>query len=109
MSDLKARVQGIDPNIKARDIKALAGQSNNIYETIQIISTRAKQLAVEMKEELHGKLEEFAITTDAIEEFHENKEQIEISKFYERLPNPVVIATEEFINSELEYKHKENN
>ncbi|HPK09719.1 MAG TPA: DNA-directed RNA polymerase subunit omega [Saprospiraceae bacterium] len=108
MSDLKARVQSIDPNVKARDIRSLAGQTGNIYESLAVISNRARQISSEMREELHSKLEEFAITTEAIEEFHENKEQIEISKFYERLPNPVVIATEEFINGELEYRFKEN-
>ncbi len=107
MSDLKARVQNIDPNIQARDIKSLAEKTSTIYESLSIITKRAKQLSVDLKQELHGKLDEFAVTTDAIEEFHENKEQIEISKFYERLPNPVIIATNEFLEDQLEHRYKE--
>jgi len=63
-------------------------------------------LSQDLKQELHSKLEEFASTTDAIEEIHENKEQIEISKFYERLPNPAIIALNEYMNGELEYRYK---
>ena len=60
-----------------------------------------------MKEELHAKLEEFAVHSDTIEEIHENKEQIEISKFYERMPNPVVIATEEYLDGKIEHRYKD--
>jgi len=63
-------------------------------------------LSKDIKHELHKKLEEFAVTPDAIEEIHENKEQIEISKFYERLPNPTVIATGEFLRGELEFRYR---
>lgn len=106
MTDIKSKVQGIDPNIRARDIKGLASKRGNLYETLNIISKRATQVAVDVKNELHKKLEEFAVTSDTIEEVHENKEQIEISKFYERLPNPVVIATEEYLNGELEFRYR---
>jgi len=106
MTDIKNKVQGIDPNVKARDVEDLADRSNNIYETLNIISKRANLLSGDIKTELHSKLEEFAVTTDTIEEIQENKEQIEISKFYERLPNPTVIATEEFIEGKLEYKYR---
>jgi DNA-directed RNA polymerase subunit K/omega len=107
MTDIKGKVQGLNPNVKARDIKGLAATSGNIYEAIAIVSKRAKQLAVDIKNELHQKLEEFAVVSDTIEEIHENKEQIEISKFYERLPNAPIIATEEYMNEELTHEYKE--
>lgn len=105
MSDIKTKVQGLDPNVKARDIDNLASDTGNVYEALAIITKRSKQLSVDLKHELHQKLEEFAVATDAIEEVSENKEQIEISKFYERLPNPVVIATEEYLNGELYHRY----
>jgi DNA-directed RNA polymerase subunit K/omega len=107
MSDIKNKVQGLDPNVRARDVHAMANQTANIYETLNIISKRARQLAVDLKHELNTKLEEFAVSSDTIEEITENKEQIEISKFYERLPNPVIIATEEFLNDELYYRYND--
>jgi DNA-directed RNA polymerase subunit K/omega len=105
-SDIKSKVQGLDPNIKARDIKSISAQTSNIYESIVVITRRAEQISVEIKNELHGKLDEFASTSETIEEVLENKEQIEISKFYERLPNPAIIATEEFLNNELEFEYR---
>jgi DNA-directed RNA polymerase subunit K/omega len=109
MNDLKTRVQGIDPNLEGKDMENFVSKTQNVYETLEIISKRANQLAVDLKEELHQKLDEFAVTTDAIEEIHENKEQIEISKFYERLPNPAVIATNEYLNGQLsvEYRNRD--
>ena len=107
MSDIKTKVQGLDPNIKSRDIGEMAGKTQNIYEGLAIISKRARQLAVDIKHELHQKLEEFAISSDTIEEISENKEQIEISKFYERLPNPVLIATEEYLRDELYFRYSD--
>jgi len=84
--------------------KRIADTTGNIYEVLNIVARRAKALSQDLKQELHSKLDEFATTTDAIEEVHENKEQIEISKFYERLPNPAIIAYNEYINGELEYR-----
>ncbi|HMO39303.1 MAG TPA: DNA-directed RNA polymerase subunit omega [Saprospiraceae bacterium] len=107
MSDIKNKVQGLDPNVRARDVKNLAETTGNIYEVLSIITKRAKQLNVDIKYELHNKLEEFAVSTDTIEEINENKEQIEISKFYERLPNPVIIAAEEYMNGELYYRYND--
>jgi len=106
MTDIKSKVQGIEANCQARNIKDFSEPTKNIYEAINIIDKRAKQLAVDIKEELHNKLEEFAVQTDTIEEIHENKEQIEISKFYERMPNPALISTNEFLNDNLEYRYK---
>lgn len=107
MSDIKSKVQGLEPSIQARDILQMVGETQNVYEALNIISKRATQIAVDLKQELHNKLEEFAVTSDTIEEIHENKEQIEISKFYERLPNPVTIATEEYLQGELHHHYKE--
>jgi len=105
MADLKNRVQGIEANVQARDIKGFT-KGNNIYEVLAVVSKRARILNVDMKHELHSKLDEFAMSTDTIEEMLENKEQVEISKFYERLPNPVLIATHEYLNDELEYVNR---
>ena len=107
MSDIKTKVQGLDPNIRARDVAGLAEATGNIYEALAIISKRANLLSVDLKHELHNKLEEFAVSSDTIEEIHENKEQIEISKFYERLPNPVIIAMNEYTSDELHYRYNE--
>ena len=106
MADIKTRVQGLDPNVKARDLADLSGSVGNIYQAIAIIERRASKLNIDIKHELHGKLEEFAIVTDRIEEIQENKEQIEISKFYEKLPNPTIIATEEYIDEKLEVEDR---
>ena len=107
MSDIKTRVQGLDPNIRARNIKEVVKDTGNIYEALAIVTKRSKQLAVDLKHELHQKLEEFAVSSDTIEEINENKEQIEISKFYERLPNPVIIAMDEYGNGELFHKYND--
>lgn len=107
MSDLRNKVQGVNPDLKAQDIKAFADKAENIYEAINIIAKRARFLSHDLKAELNGKLEEFAVTSDRIEEILENKEQIEISKFYERLPSPSVIATDEFLNDQLEFRYRD--
>ena len=107
MTDIKNQVQSIDANTKARDIHGLIESTSNIYETLAIITKRSKQLAVDIKQELHGKLEEFAVTSETIEEIQENKEQIEISKFYEKLPNPTLIATEEYLEGRLESRKRD--
>lgn len=78
---------------------------NNIYEAVAVIAKRSNQIAVEMKEELSRKLQEFASYTDNLEEIFENREQIEISKFYERIPKPVLIATQEFEESRIYFRN----
>ncbi|HFA48736.1 MAG TPA: DNA-directed RNA polymerase subunit omega [Bacteroidetes bacterium] len=107
MADIKTKAQGLDPNLKARDIVEMVKQTGNIYETLAIITKRSRQLAIDLKHELHNKLEEFAVSSDTIEEITENKEQIEISKFYEKLPSPTVIATEEYLNGEIHYHYND--
>lgn len=107
MSDIKARAQGLSPDTTARDIQRVVDQTGNIYESLAIVSRRARQLAVDLKHELDQKLEEFAEVTDTIEEVVENKEQIEISKFYEKLPNPVLIGMREYLDGELYHRYNE--
>lgn len=107
MSNIKSLASAMDPNVKARDIKDMASRSSNIYESIAIISKRARQLSAELKRELHDKLEEFVVVTETIEEIHENKEQIEISRSYEKMAGPTILATEEFINGDLEWRYPE--
>jgi DNA-directed RNA polymerase subunit K/omega len=107
MNSIKNLANAIDPNVKARDIKEMASRTNNIYESITIISKRARQLSAELKRELHDKLEEFVVVTETIEEIHENKEQIEISRSYEKMASPTLLATEEFLNSDLEWRYPE--
>lgn len=87
------------------DIKAVTG---NLYESIAIIAKRANQINISMKEELHNKLEEFASHTDSLEEIHENKEQIEISKAYEKMPNAAILATQEFFDNKIYYRKNED-
>ncbi len=80
--------------------------TGNIYETVAILSKRANQIAAEMKEELNKKIEEFAVNAnDSLEEVFENREQIEIAKFYERLPKPTLIAIHEFLHDEIYYRN----
>ena len=87
-----------------RDRKDLEKNTENIYETVMICSKRANQISVEIKQELNAKLEEFASYTDNLEEVFENREQIEISKFYERLPKPTLIALKEFEEGKIYYR-----
>jgi len=106
MTSIKDKAQGIHSSLSAQDIKGLASETENIYKSLVVMSRRARQLGVTLKHELTGKLEEFAVTAEAIEEVTENKEQIEISKFYERLPNPALIALTEYKNGDLVYEDR---
>lgn len=88
-----------------RNMEDLWQETGNVYETVAIIGKRANQIAVEIKQELSKKLQEFASYTDNLEEVFENREQIEISRFYERLPKPTLIATEEFIDGNVYFRN----
>lgn len=88
-----------------RDFPELEEQTGNIYESITIIGKRSKQIQKEIKEELDKKLKEFASYTDNLEEIFENREQIEISKFYERLPKPTLIAIKEFLEEKVYFRN----
>jgi DNA-directed RNA polymerase subunit K/omega len=90
-----------------RDLNQLDKETNNIYQTVMIVAKRANQISVEVKQELNRKLEEFAYYTDNLEEVFENREQIEISKYYERLPKPTLIATQEFLDDDIYYRMAE--
>ncbi len=97
----KTKITQISPFIETQNLEAMAKQSGNVYQAIFTISKRANQISKEIKEELHAKLEDFASHTDNLEEIHENREQIEISKFYEKLPHASILATKEYLNNEL--------
>ena len=103
MLDFK-KVKAPNNTITRNPAKLAEKADNNIYEAVAIIAKRSNQIAVEMKEELSRKLQEFASCTDNLEEIFENREQIEISKFYERLPKPVLIATQEFEDGKIYFR-----
>lgn len=92
-------------NTVTRDIVALCEDTGNIYETVEIIARRANQIGGEMKHDLDKKLQEFATTTDNLDEVFENREQIEISRYYERLPKATLIAADEFSNGRVYYRN----
>ena len=94
-------------SIITRNLADISTEGGNVYEAISIISKRANQLSIKLKEELADKLAEFATTVDNLEEVFENREQIEISKQYERQPKPTSQAIEEFIAGELHYETPE--
>jgi DNA-directed RNA polymerase subunit K/omega len=87
-----------------RDVEKLAEPTGNVYESLVIISKRSRQISTKIKEELNNKLADFASTVDNLEEIFENREQIEISKFYERMPKPSTLATEEFIEGKIMFR-----
>ena len=81
--------------------------TGNIYEAISVIARRAEQINTEIRKELNDKLEEFATYNDSLEEIFENKEQIEVSKFYEKLPKPHALAVQEWLNEKIYYRNTE--
>jgi DNA-directed RNA polymerase subunit K/omega len=99
--------QNVPSTTVARDLRKLEKGTDNIYESIAIISKRANQIGAQLKEELHAKLDEFNNDNDTLEEVFENREQIEISMQYERLPKPSLIATEEFLAEKIHFRNPE--
>ncbi len=95
---------GVNPLVETRDVVAMKHKTGNLYESITVIARRANQISVNLKEELHKRLDEFNIITDTLDEVNENKEQIEVSRQYERVANPALQATTEFFNDEIYYK-----
>ncbi len=87
------------------DLVKMAEKTGNIYETVAIISKRANQISSEMKSDLEKKLQEFASMTDNLEEISENREQIEISRYYEKLPKATLIATQEYLEDKLAFRN----
>lgn len=93
--------------IETENVEEMANRAGNLYEAVAIIARRSNQISLELKSELHSKLEDFATSIDNLEEVHENREQIEISKAYERLPHPTLIAAHEFANGNLSVTYRE--
>ena len=91
-----------------RCLKELESSTGNVYETITVLSKRSNQINIEMKEELNQKLDEFATSTDNLEEIFENREQIEVSRFYEKLPKPYAIAIQEWIDNKIYFRDTES-
>ena len=94
----------VPTNTITRDVKFLSKPTGNLYETVAIIAKRANWISAADKKELNKKLEDFKNDRDTMDEVFENHEQIEISKYYERQPKAVIVATEEFLDGELEYR-----
>ena len=92
-------------NTATRDMNQLTQKVGNVYETVAIISKRANQISVDIKNELSKKLQEFASSSDSLEETFENREQIEISSYYEKLPKASLMATQEFIDGDIYYRN----
>ena len=90
-----------------RDLRDIDAKTGNLYESLTIIAKRSNQIAAEMKEELSSKLSEFASTSDNLEEIFENREQIEISKYYERMPKPTLLAMEEFMEGKVYHRKQQ--
>lgn len=106
MSTNRRSLSSVNALIETRDVIALKEKTGNLYESIAIVSRRANQISVTMKEELHRKLEEFTTHGDNLEEVHENKEQIEISRIYERMANAPLQSLNEFNEDQIYHRKK---
>ena len=105
MSKLRRQLSANTSNVvETKNLVEIKAKTGNLYESIAIVAKRANQINISLKEELHNKLEEFASHTDSLEEIHENKEQIEISRAYEKMPNPAILATQEFMDEKIYYR-----
>ena len=91
-------------NTETRELPELWKSTGNIYESVDIIGKRANQIGVEIKQDLNKKLQEFASYNDSLDEVFENREQIEISRYYEKLPKPTLLATQEFIEGNIYWR-----
>ncbi|MBQ6072474.1 MAG: DNA-directed RNA polymerase subunit omega [Bacteroidales bacterium] len=101
------KIAQVPTNTVTRNLSDFAAPTGNVYESVMIIAKRSNQIAADIKQELNHKLEEFSNYADTLEETFENREQIEISKYYERLPKPVLIATKEFQDGKIYYRKAE--
>lgn len=93
-----------ESNTVTRDLRKFDKNTDNVYQSVVIIAKRANQIGSEMKEELNNKLSEFATSTDNLEEVFENREQIEIARYYEQLPKPSLIAISEYLDDEVYFR-----
>ncbi len=107
-SSKKLLISTTNPTIETRNLSDIQEKTGNLYESIAIVAKRANQINTKIKEELLSKLEEFGSHTDTLEEISENKEQIEISRFYERMANPAIQATFELMDDKLYFRKPEN-
>src|SRR5882672_600263 len=109
MSKLRRQQSANTSNVvETKNLTDIKAKTGNLYESIAIVAKRANQINIALKEELHNKLVEFASHTDNLEEIHENKEQIEISKAYEKMPNPAILATQEFMENKIYYRKNDD-
>jgi DNA-directed RNA polymerase subunit K/omega len=109
MSRLRRQLSsGTNNTVETRNLDDIKQKTGNLYESIAVVAKRANQINISIKEELHNKLDEFASHTDSLEEIHENKEQIEISRAYERMPNPSLLATTEFLDEKVYFRRGED-
>jgi DNA-directed RNA polymerase subunit K/omega len=92
-------------NTVTRDMMSLAETTGNVYETVRIIGKRANEISVEIKHDLESKLQEFSSYTDSLEEIFENREQIEISRYFERLPKPTLIAAQDYVEDTIYFRN----
>lgn len=97
----------VPSSIVTRNMVKFSEPTGNVYESLNIIGKRARQISSAMKDELNSKLADFASTVDNLEEVFENREQIEISKYYEKLPKPTLVAIEEFLDGKVYFRHPE--
>lgn len=105
--EVKEKPARISPTTETRNLIDIMNKTGNIYKSLAIVSKRSRQVNSKIKEELISKLNEFASTTDNLEEVFENREQIEISKYYEKMPNPVLLALNEFMEDKTYHRMKE--
>jgi DNA-directed RNA polymerase subunit K/omega len=109
MSKLRRQLGNNTPSVvETKSLIDIKARTGNLYESIAIIAKRANQINVAIKDELHSKLEEFATHTDSLEEVHENKEQIEISRAYEKMPNAAILATQEFMDDKIYWRKNDD-
>jgi DNA-directed RNA polymerase subunit K/omega len=106
MMDVKRN--SVPTNTVTRDIERFTAPTGNIYESVMVIAKRANQISAELKQELSKKLEEFASVSDNLEEVFENKEQIEMSKYYEKLPKATLLSVHEFLDGKIYFRKAES-
>lgn len=100
----KQRAANTNNVAETKNLSQIKAVTGNLYESIAVIAKRANQINIAVREELHNKLEEFVVHSDNLEEVIENKEQIEMSRLYERMPNPSLIATQEFLEDKVYFR-----
>lgn len=103
----KIKQSQVNPLIETRNLEQMAKGTGNVYESIVTVFKRANQISADLKSELHTKLEDFASHSDSLEEIQENREQIEISRFYEKLPHPTLLAFNEYSTGQLDSRYPE--